>query len=222
MGALIQVKVDRRRANEILQVVSKFLKKHRIVRGMIAYSVLWPVGSMVQQTFEGKSFREFDWKRILRFCLYGTLIQGPALYCWMRVANKMWPRSDIRSALAKAFTEQVAFDPFSISLFLYAMTIFEGKTHEQARREVSSKFLSIYAIGLVYWPITQTINFGFVKPKNQVIYVSFASLIWTTFLAYVKAHPIDEETKEKVKVAIEKRYEHLKEVVEHVKHPKHE
>jgi len=25
-----------------------------------------------------------------RFCLYGTLIQGPALYCWMRVANKMY------------------------------------------------------------------------------------------------------------------------------------
>lgn len=42
MGALIQVKVDKQRANEIWRKVTKFLKKHRIVRGMMAYSVLWP------------------------------------------------------------------------------------------------------------------------------------------------------------------------------------
>lgn len=153
-----------------------------------------------------------------------------------------WPRSDIRSSLAKAFTgehsqncfssrnwlcnqfnfafslhprhdtpEQFAFDPFSITLFLYSMSLFEGKSSEAARQEVSgfyhpdpainshqskclfstflqvsSKFVSVYTIGFVYWPITQTINFAWVKPRNQVIYVSFASLIWTTFLAYMK------------------------------------
>ncbi len=32
----------------------------------------------------------------------------------------------------------------------------------------------------------QTINFSLVKPKNQVLFVSFGSLIWTTFLAYMK------------------------------------
>lgn len=54
----------------------------------------------------------------------------------MRVANNMWPRSDIRSSLAKAFTEQFAFDPFSISMFLYTMTILEGKRHVEAKKEV--------------------------------------------------------------------------------------
>lgn len=111
--------------------------------------------------------------------------------------------------------EQFAFDPFSITLFLYTMSIIEGKTSEEAKKEVrnlmgksvnqsiltilfcflflsftikkvTNKFLSIYAIGFVYWPIAQTINFAWVKPRNQVIYVSFASLIWTTFLAIMK------------------------------------
>lgn len=111
------------------------------------------------------------------------------------------------------FLEQFAFDPFSISLFLYTMSIVEGKTSAEAKSEVrkqfkknlsisflifyfcvyffcekkvANKFLSIYAIGFVYWPIAQTINFAWVKPRNQVIYVSFASLIWTTFLAIMK------------------------------------
>jgi Mpv17-like protein len=77
--------------------------------------------------------------------LYGTLLQAPALYCWMRVAQFMWPRRDIRSSLAKALTEQVAFDPFSISIFLYSMTIFEGKKHDDAKKEVSRKPLHRFA-----------------------------------------------------------------------------
>ena len=40
-------------------------------------------------------------------------------------------------------TEQVAFDPFAISLFLYSMSIFEGKTHETAQHEVHPKSIQI-------------------------------------------------------------------------------
>jgi hypothetical protein len=96
--------------------------------------------------------------------------------------------------------------------------------------------MNIYAVGFVYWPLAQTINFWLVKPKNQVIYASFASLIWTTFLAYIKvsfnvqpnikliynflltinyllqSHPIDDEMKSKVRAEITGRYEHLKEI----------
>ncbi|KAG5671233.1 hypothetical protein PVAND_001442 [Polypedilum vanderplanki] len=218
MGALIEVKVDKQKANYLLNTALKFLRKHRIVRGMLSYSILWPVGCMLQQTFEGKSISEYDWKRILRFCIYGTFIQGPALYCWIRVANKMWPRSDIRSLIAKAFTEQFAFDPFSITSFLYIMSVLEGRTHEQAKDEVKKYFCSF--IRLLFWPIAQTINFSLIKPKNQVIYASFASLIWTTFLAYIKSHPIDEEVKRRMKARIKKRYDNLKERYEHLK--KHE
>lgn len=42
MGALIQVKIDKKRANELLNNVSKFFKRYKILRGMMAYSVLWP------------------------------------------------------------------------------------------------------------------------------------------------------------------------------------
>jgi hypothetical protein len=34
------------------------------------------------------------------------------------------------------FIEQFAFDPFSISLFLYSMSIFEGKSSYEAKNEV--------------------------------------------------------------------------------------
>lgn len=42
MGALIQVKIDKKKADKIWKNVSRILKRHKILRGMMAYSVLWP------------------------------------------------------------------------------------------------------------------------------------------------------------------------------------
>jgi hypothetical protein len=44
-----------------------------------------------QLTFELEIHANQSWNFVsfYRFCFYGTMIQGPALYCWIRVANKM-------------------------------------------------------------------------------------------------------------------------------------
>jgi len=62
---------------------------------------------------------------------------GPTIYLWIRVAGIMWPRTDIKSSLCKALTEQVAYDPFAISSFLFCMTLMEGRTQQEAKQEVS-------------------------------------------------------------------------------------
>jgi len=36
------------------------------------------------------------------------------------------------------------------------------------------------------WPVLQTINYCAIPVKNRLIFVSFAGLIWTTFLAFMK------------------------------------
>ena len=47
-------------------------------------------------------------------------------------------------------------------------------------------FLRTFQIDLCIWPIAQYINFTFVPPHLRVIYISFVSFIWGTFLAYYK------------------------------------
>ena len=42
-------------------------------------------------------------------------------------------------------------------------------------------------IGICVWPILQTVNFLFIPEKNRVVYVSICSLMWTSFLAYMKS-----------------------------------
>lgn len=51
-------------STKMIRFVKEFMREYKIVRGMLAYSILWPIGSMAQQTFvEGKNFRTYDYKK---------------------------------------------------------------------------------------------------------------------------------------------------------------
>lgn len=39
---------------------------------------------------------------------------------------------------------------------------------------------------MMIWPVLQTINYCVIPVNNRLIFVSFAGLVWTTFLAYRK------------------------------------
>lgn len=51
------------------------INEYKILRGMISYSILWPIGNIVEQTLvEKKTWETYDWKKCLR-CVdtYDTL-----------------------------------------------------------------------------------------------------------------------------------------------------
>ena len=74
-------------------------QKYPVVRGIASYSVIWPVGSLLQQKIAGKD--ELNYAQALRFSLYGGFFVAPTLYAWLKCASYIWPRSDLRSAITK-------------------------------------------------------------------------------------------------------------------------
>lgn len=42
--------------------VRQFISRHPIVKGMIAYGVMWPTGNIIQQTIDGKTWRKKIWQ----------------------------------------------------------------------------------------------------------------------------------------------------------------
>lgn len=61
---------------------------------------------------------------------------GPTMYVWIRCAQALWPRTDFRSSISKAITEQITFDPAAICTFLFVMSLLEGKSTAEAKHEV--------------------------------------------------------------------------------------
>ncbi|XP_050442194.1 mpv17-like protein [Adelges cooleyi] len=159
---------------------------HGLVRGMAIYSVTWPASSIIQQTLDPSWNKEIDFKRAAKFGLYGTLFVVPTLYGWMRFAGFIWPSQTITGNITKAVVEQFTYGPFATASFFFFMTLLDGGSVEDAKLEVQKKFFPTWKVAVTVWPLLQSINYCVVPPKNRLIFVSFASLAWTVFLAYIK------------------------------------
>ncbi|ETN63133.1 hypothetical protein AND_005161 [Anopheles darlingi] len=153
--------------------LSLWIKRFPVVRGMITYSCLWPTGCFIQQKLSGKKLNEIDWNKCWRFFFYGGFIVAPTLYGWIRLASIMWPRQDLKSAIAKALTEQISYTPMAMTAFYFSMSLLESKTFEEACNEVKVKLWPTYKVALCIWPLIQTFNFSIVPEKNRVPFVRY-------------------------------------------------
>ncbi|XP_016037668.2 protein sym1 isoform X1 [Drosophila simulans] len=163
-----------------------FVTRYPIVRGMISYSLIWPTGSLIQQTVEGRRWGTYDWWRVLRFSMYGGLFVAPTLYGWVKISSAMWPQTSLRTGVIKAAVETISYTPGAMTCFYFIMSLLESKTVEQAVAEVGKKFLPTYKVALSVWPLVATINFTLIPERNRVPFISACSLCWTCFLAYMK------------------------------------
>ncbi len=82
----------------LLNQTLRYMQKKPLVRGMVVYSITWPVSSVIQQSFENG---KVDVKRVARFSLYGALFVAPTLFCWMRFSCYVWPQNTAKHTIIK-------------------------------------------------------------------------------------------------------------------------
>ncbi|XP_037048572.1 mpv17-like protein [Bradysia coprophila] len=160
--------------------------KYPLVRGMVSYSLIWPTSALIQQTIAGKTWENYDWKKCVRFSLYGGLVVAPTLYCWIKIASTLWPTTSFKTAVYKAIVETFSYTPFAMTAFYFGMSILENKTIDEATNEVKTKFWPTYKVAVCVWPLVAMVNFSLIPERNRVPFISICSLLWTCFLAYMK------------------------------------
>lgn len=86
----------------VLSRFRAFLRMYPVTRGMITYSMIWPTSCLIQQTvIEGKNYKNYNYWAAARFSIYGGLFVAPTLYCWIRLSTFIWPKTSLRTAVAK-------------------------------------------------------------------------------------------------------------------------
>ncbi|CAO1417701.1 unnamed protein product [Diamesa hyperborea] len=177
---------------KVKSIPIKIFKRYPVTRGMLSYSIVWPLGNVVQQKINGESWETIDWVKVVRFGMYGTLVTAPLLYSWVRLTTHMYPNSGLRIAMAKALLECVTYTPFAMCLFFYSLAWIETFSAAEACAEVRAKFFPTYKVAICIWPFLQTINFSLIPERNRVFFVSCFSFLWTIFLAYMKQKEKDQ------------------------------
>lgn len=127
----------------------------------------------------------YDWKECLRFFAFGACVVGPTQYIWIKWMTRVFPKSNMRSAVTRALLEVVTLSPISLSSFFFSMEMMDSWDVRKSMNEVEDKLFPTWKVGLFFWPFFQTVNFSFVRPRNRVYMVALGGLTWTTFLAYM-------------------------------------
>lgn len=104
-------------------------------------SIIWPTSSVVQQFINSE---DFDWKKSLRFFMFGTFFVAPTLYGWIKITTAMWPQMSLRTGIQKAVLEQFTYGPAAGVSFFTLMTLMEGRGFDDVRKELSEKFPKTY------------------------------------------------------------------------------
>jgi protein Mpv17 len=121
--------------------VSSFFRSHPMLKGMAVYSVIWPTSSVVQQWINSE---DFDWKKSLRFFMFGTFFVAPTLYGWIKLTTHMWPQMSLKTGMQKAVLEQFTYGPAAGVSFFTLMTLMEGRGFDDVKSELTEKFPKTY------------------------------------------------------------------------------
>jgi len=62
----------------------------------------------------------------------------------------------------------------------------EGLTLEEISLDLKHNFFPTLKTSFVIWPLASFINFCFVHAKFRIVFVGVVSLIWNTYLSFVK------------------------------------
>uniref|UniRef100_T1IQ56 Mpv17-like protein n=1 Tax=Strigamia maritima TaxID=126957 RepID=T1IQ56_STRMM len=164
----------------------QIFNKYPITRGIVTYGFSYATSDLIAQTFFRPEQEKFNWKEVSRFGLFGSLWVAPTVYTWIKTSSKLFPAPNLQNALKKAIVEQFTYCPFAITTFYTGMNLLQGRSMDHATNELREKFWPTYQTGALYWVSVQTLNFAMIIEKNRVPVMSVASLVWGTFLSYMK------------------------------------
>ncbi|CAL4066321.1 unnamed protein product, partial [Meganyctiphanes norvegica] len=174
-----------------VKVTRIFFDKYPVTRGMGTFAVLWTSGNLLQQEIDD-SRDQIDIMEAIRFGMYGSCINAPLIYKWIKTLTTIIPGNSLRQAIAKGYMDQLIFAPVNLTQFFIGMNLLEGKKLDQAVEECFEKLIPTWMVSISIWPIFQTINFTLIPEKNRVMFISLGSFLWMVFLSYMQHTDSDQ------------------------------
>ncbi|XP_012937993.1 mpv17-like protein 2 [Aplysia californica] len=127
----------------------------------------------------------FDFTRTWRAMTVGFVL-GVFNHYWYALLDYALTGRSLTTVMKKIVCDQAIAGPFFSSAFLIGMCLLEGKSAGEVYAEWRNKFLHIYKVDWMFWPAAQFVNFYLIPHRFRVFYVNFATLLWNTFLTYIK------------------------------------
>jgi len=176
---------------------SRLFSERARVSQSVAAACLWTVADLLSQTVEHQ--KNIDWMRTGRMALFGFAVAGPLFTWWYKILDKKTAHlaqiSKTRQVLTKVFFDQCVFEPPALAFFFTVTSLMEKPDLKPIVEKLKAEYVATYAVDCTLWPGVQVINFALIRPIYHALVVNAVSVVWVTYLSYVKhkALPIKQD-----------------------------
>ena len=166
-----------------------FFKKPKFIPLLLFNGLSCVVMDSIADCFEQKIIENrptpYDYNRTFTFSATG-FFGGCSDHIWYYLIEKGFPGRTRRNITIKVTLDQFFYSAFEIVGFFILYNLIDGKGYREGIDELKKKFVETLTVSYLIWPIAQIINFTFVPLSLRVIYSEVVSLVWSTYLSWVK------------------------------------
>jgi hypothetical protein len=134
-----------------------------------------------------------EWDRTARFVFMNVFMVGPTLHYWYRWLGIRFPGTSVSSVAKRVFTDEFIFTPLYYPVFLTLLWKLEHGEKLSFKKIGNMLWAEMPTLILAEWIIyvpTQSLNFGYVPGKFQVLFSNVVGIVWNGYLSWTadKAH----------------------------------
>jgi len=130
---------------------------------------------------------DIDWKRVIRFALFGFLLQAPWTHFFFAKLDELFPPTPNPFSivtLKKVLIDQLIGSPiFTLLIFIF-LGVLEGKSFGTIKNQINNIYGETMIVNwLVFFPAV-SINFAFVPPQLRTLFLNVVFFFWSIYLSF--------------------------------------
>eukprot|EP00128_Syssomonas_multiformis_P014424 Colp12_sorted_trinity150504_noHs@29 len=169
---------------ELVQLIVKFAKKHKIVLKKSAVSALTAaIGNLIAQRAVYKTTKRFVLRDVIAFAVFGFAFTGPITHNLYAQLEQWFPRNVPNATLKKLLVERLLFQPGFILLFLSAIGCLQGKSIKEVSKNVNARYIPTLIMNWKVWTPAQIVNLSVVPLQYRVFFANMVALVWNAYLS---------------------------------------
>lgn len=169
----------------LLKVYQRALQVHPVRTAALSAGTLMTLGDAIAQTLvEKKPLSKFEFKRSLRFLVFGTFLAGPLFSIWYTKLARTFGHTRY-ATLKMVACDQLLFAPPFLAYFLAVMEILKGEGLQDIKFKLQDDYPDVMKMNYKIWPAVQAVNFTFVPVHYRVVTANIVAVFWNTYLAWM-------------------------------------
>lgn len=161
----------------------EILKTNPLFVKMVISGVVYSLGDLVAQCYEGKPLYDFDRARMLRSGITGFALHGSMSHFYYDFCEAVFPVKGWWTIPLKAGFDQTIWTGIWNCIYFIALGLMRFESPATIFKELKATFWPLLRAGWKLWPFAHIVTYGVIPVEQRLLWVDCVELIWVTILS---------------------------------------